>query len=168
MRNNSNLPLYTCLRSHTGLSLTHQNKVTTAQSQSNQTLAVNPRKKRSSLSAEPATGSTNPERLLMLPRHQIFVIRPVQHQMIMASKRFALTKDNKRKRRALMAEEVEVVTTRETTTKTINHIIRGLASRAVEAVEATAVTIKRKILASTLTMARSRTMTSSIKVSIRK
>ena len=88
--------------------------------------------------------------------------------MIMASKRFALTKDNKRKRRALMAEEVEVVTTRETTTKTINHIIRGLASRAVEAAEATALIIKRKILASTLTMARSRTMTSSIKVSIRK
>lgn len=42
-------------------------------------------------------GSTNLERLLMLPRHQIFVIRPVQHQMIMASKRFALTVVNKRK-----------------------------------------------------------------------
>lgn len=131
-------------------------------------MAVNPRKKRSSLSAEVATGSTNPERLLMLPRHQIFVIRPVQHQMIMASKRFALTIVNKRKRRALMAEEVEVVTTRETTTKTINHTIRGLASRAVEAVEATEVIIKRKIQASTVTMVRSRTMTSSIKVPIRK
>ena len=41
--------------------------------------------------------NTNPERLLMLPRLQIFVIRPVQHQMIMASKRFALTIVNKRK-----------------------------------------------------------------------
>ena len=60
-------------------------------------MAVNPRKKRSSLSAEAATGSTNPERLLMLLRHQIFVIRPVQYQMIMASRRFALTIVNKRK-----------------------------------------------------------------------
>ena len=112
--------------------------------------------------------NTNPERLLMLPRLQIFVIRLVQHQMIMASKRFALTIVNKRKRRVLMAEEVEVVTTKETTTKMINHTIRGLASRAVEAVEATAVIIKRKILISTVTMVRNRTMTSSIKVPIRK
>ena len=67
-----------------------------------------------------------------------------------------------------MAEELEVVTARKTTTKTINHTIRGLASRAVEAVEATEVIIKRKILISTVTMVRSRTMTSSIKVPIRK
>lgn len=67
-----------------------------------------------------------------------------------------------------MAEEVEVVTTKETTTKTINHTIRGLASREVEAVEATVVIIKRKILTSTLTMVRNRTMTNSIKVPIRK
>ena len=67
-----------------------------------------------------------------------------------------------------MAEEVEVVKNKETTTKTINHTIRDLASRAVEAVEATAVIIKRKILTSTLTMMRNRTMTSSIKVPIRK
>jgi hypothetical protein len=67
-----------------------------------------------------------------------------------------------------MAEEVEAVTTKETTTKTINHTIRGLASRVVEAVEATVVIIKRKILTSTLTMVRNRTMTSSIKVPIRK
>lgn len=46
---------------------------------------------------EAANGSTNPERLLMLPRNQIFVIKPVQHQMSMASKRFALTIVNKRK-----------------------------------------------------------------------
>jgi len=67
-----------------------------------------------------------------------------------------------------MAEEVEVVTTKQTTTKTINHTIRGLGSRVVEAVEATVVIIKRKILTSTLTMVRNRTMTNSIKVPIRK
>jgi hypothetical protein len=67
-----------------------------------------------------------------------------------------------------MAEVVEVVTTKETTTNTINHTIRDLASRVVEAVEATVVIIKRKILTSTLTMVRNRTMTSSIKVPIRK
>jgi hypothetical protein len=46
---------------------------------------------------EVVNDSTNPERVLMLPRHQIFIIRPVQHQMIMASKRFALTVVNKKK-----------------------------------------------------------------------
>ena len=61
-----------------------------------------------------------------------------------------------------------MVKTKETKTTTINHIIRGLASRVVEAVEATVVIIKRKILTSTLTMVRNRTMTSNIKVPIRK
>jgi hypothetical protein len=44
-----------------------------------------------------AASNTNPERLLMLPRHLTFVIKPVQHPMIMASKRFTMTIVNKRK-----------------------------------------------------------------------
>ena len=44
-----------------------------------------------------AASNTNPERLVMLPRHLTFVIKPVQHPMIMASKRFTMTIVNKRK-----------------------------------------------------------------------
>jgi len=60
-------------------------------------LAVNPTKKRVNLSAAAAASNTNPERLVMLPRHLTFAIRLVQHPMIMASKRFTMTIVNKRK-----------------------------------------------------------------------
>ena len=60
-------------------------------------MAVNPTKKRVNLSAVATASNTNPERLLMLPRHLTFVIKPVQNPMIMASKRFTMTLVNKRK-----------------------------------------------------------------------
>ena len=44
-----------------------------------------------------AASNTNPERLVMLPRHLTFVIKPVQHPMTMVSKRFTMTLVIKRK-----------------------------------------------------------------------
>lgn len=60
-------------------------------------MAVNPTKKRVNISAVAAASNTNPERLLMQPRHLTFAIKPVQHPKIMASKRFTMTIANKRK-----------------------------------------------------------------------
>jgi hypothetical protein len=116
-----------------------------------------------------ATSNTNPERLVMLPRHLIFVIKPVQNLMIMASKRFTMTLVNKRKLRVLMDEEPEGVTTKVIATKTINLTKRSLASRVAEAAVATVEITKRQMLTSTLIMVRSNSsMTSSIKVAIEK
>lgn len=92
-----NLLLYTCLRSHTELLSTHQNRVLAAQSLSNQTLAVNPTKKRVNLSAVVAACNTSPKKEQMLPRLLIFIRYPAQHPMNMASKSFATARINKKK-----------------------------------------------------------------------
>lgn len=60
-------------------------------------MAVNPTKKRVNISAVAAASNTNPEMLVILPRHLTFAIKPVQHPKIMASKRFTMTIAIKRK-----------------------------------------------------------------------
>ena len=92
-----NLQVYTCLRSHTELLSTHQNRVLAAQSLSNQTLAVNPTKKRVNLSAVVAACNTSPKKEQMLPRLLIFISRPAQHPMNMASKSLTSAIVNKKK-----------------------------------------------------------------------